>query len=132
MVVVEAASVPVSPVVNVANFVMGQPVYMETDSAMMTRIEEQAKNNSVLGAPTHERLIADCPMVECLHATAKKGPNAGYNACAAGSTYVFFERKSQGKSSAARYFCRKSCKQSNCWIPTTNKPSAVLGNVQFA
>jgi hypothetical protein len=68
MVVVEAASV--SAAVNVANFVMGQPVYMETDSAMMTRIEEQAKNNCVLGAPTHERLIADSPMVECLHATA--------------------------------------------------------------
>jgi hypothetical protein len=112
MVVAEAASV--SAAVDVAYLVIGQTVNEETDSAMLRRIEEQAKNNSVLGAPTHERLSADSPMVECLHETAKKGANAGDNACAAGIAYVFFERKSQGKSSAARYFCQKSCRQSNC------------------
>jgi hypothetical protein len=112
MVVVEAACV--SAAVNIANFVIGKIVHKETDSAMLSRVEEQAKNNSVLGAPTHEKLIADSPMVECLHETAKKGANAGEIACAAGIAYVFFERKSQGKSSAARYFCRKSCRQSNC------------------
>jgi hypothetical protein len=72
MVVVEAASVSAAVNVATGNFVIGQTVNKETDSAMLRRIEEQAKNNSVLGAPTHEKLIADSPMVECLHETAKK------------------------------------------------------------
>jgi hypothetical protein len=50
MVVAEAASV--SAAVDVAYLVIGQTVNEETeDSAMLRRIEEQAKNNSVLGAP---------------------------------------------------------------------------------
>jgi hypothetical protein len=112
MVVVEAAHI--SAAVNVANFVIGQTVNEKTDSAMLRRIQEQAKNNSVLGAPTHETLIADSPMVEGLHQTAQKGVNAGDNACADGIAYVFFERRSQGKSSAARFFCQKSCRKSDC------------------
>jgi hypothetical protein len=49
-------------------------------------------------------------MIECLNETAGQGENS----CAAGIAYVFFERRSQGKSSAARYFCRKACKISKC------------------
>jgi hypothetical protein len=107
-------STTASAAVNVATFVINQSVNLETDSAMLRRIEEQAKNNSVLGATAHERLVADSPMVKCLNETAGKGANASDNACPAGSAYVFFERKSQGKSSSARYFCQKTCKQSKC------------------
>jgi hypothetical protein len=45
MVVVEASSV--SAAVNVANFVIGQTVNVETDSAMLRRIEEQSKKITV-------------------------------------------------------------------------------------
>jgi hypothetical protein len=100
----------VSAAVNVANFVISQNVNPETDSAMLAKFEDLSKNNAVLGVPTHEKIVVDSPMVKCLVETAGNGVNA----CAAGIAYVFFERKSQGKSSAARYFCRKNCKKSGC------------------
>lgn len=108
MVVVEAASV--SATVNVVNFVIGQKVNAETHSAMLTRLQELSRENAVLGDPARERIVANSPMVECLHETAGKGENA----CAHGIAYVFFERRSQGKSSAARYFCLKSCRKAEC------------------
>jgi hypothetical protein len=48
----------VSSVVNAANFVIGHRVNRATDSATLTRIQELARDNSVLGASTHERLVA--------------------------------------------------------------------------
>ena len=100
----------VSAAVNVANFVINQNVNPETDSALLSRLENLSRENAVLGAPTHEKVVANSPMVKCLVETAGNGVNA----CAAGIAYVFFERRSQGKSSAARYFCRKNCKKSGC------------------
>ena len=94
--------------VSVANFVISQNVNPDTDSAMLTRFVDLSKENGVVGVPIHEKLVADSPMVECLVETA----GHGVNKCAAGLAYIFFERRSQGKSSAARYFCRKICKQS--------------------
>jgi hypothetical protein len=102
------AAATVSAAVNVANFVINQNVNLETDSAMLTKIENYSKNNAVRGVPTHEKLIADSPMVKCLQETAGNGANF----CAPGIAYVFYERRSQGKSSAVRYFCRKDCKKS--------------------
>jgi hypothetical protein len=99
----------VSAAVNVANFVINQNVNPETDSAMLTKIEDYSKSNSVLGVPSHEGLIADSPMIKCLQETA--GAGNGTNFCAPGIAYVFYERRSQGKSSAVRYFCRKDCKK---------------------
>jgi hypothetical protein len=104
MVIVEAATL------NVANFVIGNKVNVEADSTMLTKLQELSQNNSIVGAPTHDKLVSDSPMIECLNETAGQGENS----CAAGIAYVFFERRSQGKSSAARYFCRKACKVSGC------------------
>eukprot|EP00978_Attheya_sp_CCMP212_P028712 scaffold99936_cov31-Attheya_sp.AAC.1 len=44
LILLEAASV--SAAVNVANFVIGQTVHNETDSAMLRQIEEQAKSDA--------------------------------------------------------------------------------------
>jgi hypothetical protein len=99
----------VSAAVNVANFVINQNVNPETDSAMLTKMEDYSKSNSVLGVPSHEGLIADSPMINCLQETA--GAGNGTNFCASGIAYVFYERRSQGKSSAVRYFCRKDCQK---------------------
>eukprot|EP00978_Attheya_sp_CCMP212_P018963 scaffold52547_cov57-Attheya_sp.AAC.1 len=100
----------VSAAGNVATFVINQSVNSETDSAVLSKLLDFSKNNAVLGATTNQNLFADSPMVECLTETAGNGETA----CPAGIAYVFFERKSQGKSSAARYFCRQNCKSSGC------------------
>ena len=77
----------VSAAVNVANFVIGPRVNVETDSTMLARLQKLSRENAVL-ALTHDRILADSPMVECLNETAGKGENA----CAAVISYVFFER----------------------------------------
>eukprot|EP00977_Amphora_coffeiformis_P023120 scaffold12214_cov159-Amphora_coffeaeformis.AAC.11 len=100
----------VSAAMNVANFVINQNANPETESALLSRLENLSKENAVLGAPTHEKVVANSPILKCLVETA----GDGVNACAPGIAYVFFERRSQGKSSPGRYFCRKNCKKSGC------------------
>jgi hypothetical protein len=101
----------VSAVVNVANFVIGHTVNKETDFAMLRRIEVLSRENCVLGPAIMGRIQADSPMIECLKETAA---GKGENACPAGIAYVFYERRSLGKSRAARFFCRKICNQVKC------------------
>lgn len=98
----------VSAAVNVANFIINQDV-KETDTAMLRKIEEFSVNNVGLGVPSHEKLLADSPMVMGLRETFGPSPNF----CPAGFAYVFYARKSLGKSSAVRYFCRKDCKKNS-------------------
>lgn len=100
----------VSAAVNVASFFIANSVNTETDSAMLERFMLMSEENAILGAATQEKFVSDSPMVQCLIQTAGKGENG----CAPGPAFVFFERKSMGKSSAARYFCRKILKNAGC------------------
>ena len=61
-----------SAAVNAANFIINQKVDTETDLAMLRTIEDFSKSDVILGALTHEKLLADSSMVKCLQETGGK------------------------------------------------------------
>ncbi|CAB9513858.1 expressed unknown protein [Seminavis robusta] len=80
---------------------------------MQTKLENLSKNNAVVGAPTHEKVVTN----SLAHGgmSRRNRRQWGDGLCSwYRLRYVFFERRSQGKSSAARYFCRKNCKKAGC------------------
>jgi hypothetical protein len=95
----------VNAAVNVVNFAIGQQVNQETDSVLLTRLEQLSRENAVLGPVSLQPIVSDSPMVQCLVDTVESKENAG----SPGIAYVFFNRQSQGKSTAARMFCKKYC-----------------------
>lgn len=96
----------VSAAVNVAYLIINNSVNEESDSALVTRIGKLSSKNALIGTEHSDKVVADSPMLDCLIQSAGDGENS----VPPGYAYVFYERRSMGKSSSIRYFCSRNCK----------------------
>lgn len=92
----------VSAGVNVANFVLSNSVNAETDSALLSKLQDFSKSNAILGSINTSPISSDSPTIQCL-IDVLKSEELG---CQPGVAHVFYSSQSSGKSSAARFFCR--------------------------